>query len=782
MHTWRLQMDALPESIREHARMTYLLDKDVRFRDLQDFQMSMIKKLMEQLKEHMVETKQDVSKFRIGGHDRGTYERFFRVEPARYMTKPQFQTALRRAFGDGFIKSSAAMSKLYDSFDMDRLDQMDWRAFLFLLTIFMQPQDDCFLHLRWAFVIYASVGTLDFEGCSDKLSLSAIKDMLCCPALLCLRGEIRQRVDEAWIELAMNDWEAIRLSQAHGDKPMDAIHVSYSVYEKILTKTSFSHFLATGQSFGRMDPRPWLYFFELEYYHPAIIEGMKEMRRDNRDEEECRKFIAQVSMRIKRRHVEHWVAYVKRRVKVRRMLIVCSVRWRNDNCATFFDRWRDVCIINSCVKQIQRLIRGFNARRRRDFVKRIQKRAVRVQASVRQIRKRIVFNQYNIKRQWAATIIQKYVRARQARQRTVTRVEAKFDAGLRVIAKQRAIYFENRRQRAATVLQMKVRRFLIRVRVLKRIDEKIKIEMLYKKMNMEVEKGRIANEVYKKELEAWYVARKIENDLTRMNESNSKEQLKKVMEYRMRQKEAERLEKERRKEAIMEKQEEERIEKWIEAWEKKIADRVIAKGRQCTQCLMMPESPEDIILAKDLRVRIKAHVKVVLRRADKQKIPMEIPEAEELAKKEIIDLEMEAEREAAKEQMRQEATAGQAEIEAKKEKEYEVEMKARKRKRKWAIAKIVSFWRFVVARKKLRNKAYLRYKKHFDMSSGTYYYEDLRSKKVFWFKPKSLDAYDITGDPGWVVMFDNLGDQYYYQVCFSSFIAVSCSCQQTKKL
>jgi Ca2+-binding EF-hand superfamily protein len=77
-----------------------------------------------------------------------TVERFFRVEPARYMTKAQLTTALRRSFGDSVIKSDGAIGKLFQSFDFNRTDEMDWRAFLYMLAILMQPYLYCHDLLR----------------------------------------------------------------------------------------------------------------------------------------------------------------------------------------------------------------------------------------------------------------------------------------------------------------------------------------------------------------------------------------------------------------------------------------------------------------------------------------------------------------------------------------------------------------------------------------------------------------------------------------------------------
>lgn len=64
------------------------------------------------------------------------------------MSKAQLTTALRRSFGDTVIKSESAIGKLFDSFDFNRTDEMDWRAFLYMLSILMQPYLFCDSLLR----------------------------------------------------------------------------------------------------------------------------------------------------------------------------------------------------------------------------------------------------------------------------------------------------------------------------------------------------------------------------------------------------------------------------------------------------------------------------------------------------------------------------------------------------------------------------------------------------------------------------------------------------------
>lgn len=70
------QLDAFPEGLREDARANYLLDQNIKRKDLQEYQCVMIGKLVSILRENLLHTGQDFRKFKIGGYDGGTYGKF----------------------------------------------------------------------------------------------------------------------------------------------------------------------------------------------------------------------------------------------------------------------------------------------------------------------------------------------------------------------------------------------------------------------------------------------------------------------------------------------------------------------------------------------------------------------------------------------------------------------------------------------------------------------------------------------------------------------------------
>ena len=55
------------------------------------------------------------------------------------MSKAQLLTALRLTFGNDIMKNESVIGKLFDSFDFNFTDKMDWRGFLILFAIIMQP-------------------------------------------------------------------------------------------------------------------------------------------------------------------------------------------------------------------------------------------------------------------------------------------------------------------------------------------------------------------------------------------------------------------------------------------------------------------------------------------------------------------------------------------------------------------------------------------------------------------------------------------------------------------
>ena len=90
----REQLDGLSIDVKENARVNYLVGIDAKLRDLQTYQCETSDVLRKLLRKQLEAAGVIPEKFKIGGFDNGMYERFFKVEPREYMSKPQFLTCM----------------------------------------------------------------------------------------------------------------------------------------------------------------------------------------------------------------------------------------------------------------------------------------------------------------------------------------------------------------------------------------------------------------------------------------------------------------------------------------------------------------------------------------------------------------------------------------------------------------------------------------------------------------------------------------------------------------
>ena len=137
---------------------------------------------------------------------------FYRIEPKKYITQSQFIQVMRIVFNKSFnYNIEKKLHSIYMNFDMNDMDQMDWRAFLFLLVILMQVIKPCLEHMKLAYALFSSVGVLDY-GCHELLTLSQVKDMIETPVVLANRPAIRRLLDDAWFQLLRTNMDAFRVS------------------------------------------------------------------------------------------------------------------------------------------------------------------------------------------------------------------------------------------------------------------------------------------------------------------------------------------------------------------------------------------------------------------------------------------------------------------------------------------------------------------------------------------------------------------------------------------
>jgi hypothetical protein len=58
-----------------------------------------------------------------------------------------------------------------------------------------------------------------------------------------------------------------------------------------------------------------------------------------------------------------------------------------------------------------------------------------------------------------------------------------------------------------------------------------------------------------------------------------------------------------------------RVEAWLARWDKETELRMQLRRAQCERALAEPTKLEEILLLKEIKTRVKKHIKVVLRKA-----------------------------------------------------------------------------------------------------------------------------------------------------------------------
>lgn len=230
------KLDLVPEPVREQLRQNYVRNLDVKNRNSQKQQFQALNFFQQMIRQRTEELGMDYRKFSIGGTDDGLFEKFFRIEPKKYISQSQFIQVMRIVFGSSFNShSEKKLIHLYMAFDMSELEEMDWRAFLFLLVILMQVIKPSLEHMKLGYALFSSVGVLDYS-CNEPLKLSQVKDMIQTPVILSNRPAVLQCVDDAWFQLLRTNLEALKVSTTQHTHLFTHIYYSH-IHSHTVTHT-----------------------------------------------------------------------------------------------------------------------------------------------------------------------------------------------------------------------------------------------------------------------------------------------------------------------------------------------------------------------------------------------------------------------------------------------------------------------------------------------------------------------------------------------------------------
>ena len=337
------------------------------------------------------------------------------------------------------------------------------------------------------------------------------------------------------------------------------------------------------------DTGTWLSYLEEFYYHPIMMEMIKALRREDRNDIQVEKFRRHAILRKKRQVWAGWKEEVRKICRTRQIIVMAALRWRNDYCGRAFDRMKRYAILCVYANIVQKVARGYIGRKRKEFLLSIQRRVIGVQSATRQMQQRIKYNREVLRRRWAIITVQRIYRGYRGRRRVQSIVEAAYDTGKRVLEMEKQRWQAYIHFKAACNVQLMVRRFLLRRRTMKRMHFNQQVERWETEVEAREEQARVDKLVHKLEVERWFIVRKAEYDKTTLDEQRNEGHRRKILARKSRSIMAELAAKQQHKLDALEKQEELRIELWLSNWEKKRTQRAAARVAQvCVSVFMSP--------------------------------------------------------------------------------------------------------------------------------------------------------------------------------------------------
>lgn len=743
-------------------------------------------------------TRPEYANIYLAGREHALYEELHRSNPERFVSKSRFMVIMRRVFGfelapvrgavDADVKE--LIENVYDAFDERGNDKMEWRGILLMLHVVLKPWLPPVAHFSWGFAMVGSEGSFD-PTCSEPFDarLASLKHMLFTLGHVKSRPMLTRMVDDTWAELCRVDKRAAALTRnaetrklldaASGKKKdeerlggamndneetnvADGVKIGLDIFEKLLRTQPLAGLLFTGgTAFGARDPRTWTYIIEEEQYHPLIFKEIRRQRLNARHEEAVAEFRRTHRFREKRRvrawhDVAHRIHYLKEFV-LDALYSGAACRMR-----VCFMRWHHAVLLVIRVLELQRLARGFLGRLDARWIWRIHELVTAVQAKVRKFLVLTATRKELRRRRWAATEIERHARALNARRLAMWRLEAHIDREHRKLAQRKREWAERRERHAARAVQGAWRARVARLRAAAEKKRREDAVLTVRDMEMLHADNLRRRKIYEVQLEDWYRDRKQEHEMNTIYEDFGASERAKILHYRRKQMYDAEREKERRAAQLANMLEDERVANWIRKWEITKEERVKALRTRLEWCRTTPETAEERAIGRKLQKEAKARAKLVLKRAFKAGVPLELPEAEALALEEVMlkrtrdeERQVDIERTLA-------ADDHYAAIAAREREEREERERNIERVQNNASRAIQKQWELHLSRLELRKRAFERYDKRYDIDLRAFYYVNRRTSEPQWKKPYALGAFDIKLKDEWVVLHDETREPYYY--------------------
>ena len=683
------------------------------------------------------------------------YEAFYKIESKRCISRPNFFTCMRQLFKemstDNPLRSiGMGLEALYDKFDMLGTGALNWRRFLLYLHVASNPTLHCREQLLHAFSFIASQDGINFST-SAKASID-IHDISTVIFPL-VRAECIPKA----VSVMDEAWSNVRSSGRRDGSKLTSTKITLDVFELMLNDESMKSLLGQSASkWGRFASFPvYISQWEEDFYNDRLLQ----LVRDGRIAFSIRSKLQRDDNWIVRAVWKEWKSYTMYQQSLRSILNSIDTRKMNRmkyrGLLAFIDWSRRTLVALT----LQRVGRGYFGRRVAYSRWRIKRSAITMQCFVRMYFAKQRLIELASKYLWAVVTIQRIFRGMLARRVAFKRLMSRVERERIQNTEEKKRLLLLRGIWSITRIQSCFRRFKAKshaneLRAARQSESDIRHAM-----EARIEKFRKERKVYERQLEEYYRSKK--EEYMRNINIQSKITNDQISVRTLRR----RLKNEELKNASPDETELIQDQQWKHDWEVKIETGVDSIKQHCAHCLKCPDNRAEKKIGLSVRKRVKARVKVVLKRADSRGIQMETKEATSIATEEMLHIIGEEERarltlemQNALDQRAKDKEEARLQAEAKKDQESA-------RATVFAASVVARAYRNWIARRELRLRCTGQYEKDYDEESNTFFYRNKLTGETFWTKPKAMGSFEMPTKDEWKVLRDAHNFPYYYNPC-----------------
>ena len=691
------------------------------------------------------------------------YDRFFRLEINRKVSRPNFDVCVKLCGGDcqpGSAKERCillASEDVFDAFDTLNKGMIHWRQFIFYLHLLNEPALSCEEQLKKAFIIISSSNDdgLDYyyASCASSkkhqptlaIDLQDLASILFPLVKVSAMTTILSALDEAWAQVVTS-------CQA-----TNKTKLSLHLFEKMLNQRVVQCFFARSRTlaWGRGNYfNAFVCHWEAELYNTELLSIIRNSRRDHA----IRDKLVRDDNRKRRQVYKCWIERTRYQLSQRKSfgamdqmfvfhqllhgyMALCSWRTKQNS---------------AC--DIQRVGRGFLGKIKSKIQSMMKESAILIQTHFRIYLARRTYQQLLSRYLSAVVKVQCLFRGTLARRlalkKLITLVEKQRSENEQEIAR----YAFERGIWSLTRLQSHKRRHIAILEVNRLRQKRQRETDVRHAMEARNAAFRRERKLYQRQLEAYYQQMKEDHDTNQKNESKIKQDKIRLRTLQRRLKNDEL----KSQEPDIDLEEKLATEEWKQGWLTKIENDIVKAKEYYVSCLDRPANKREKKARVIAKKRIKERVAEVLRRADAKNIPMEIKEAKVIAREEVVYMVGEEERRRLLREMDKAFIKRENDKEKIRIQVETAKRDAHARATVYAVSVVASACRRWLARREMRRLCVERYEKRYDSGHHTFYYLNKVTGESTWTKPKVMGMLDIPVKDEWVGPLRDMHNFPYY--------------------